>query len=101
MNQEIINLYDEYTHKPLSRTEFINRLTILTGSITAAMSILPLIEVNAANANITAEDNLLTETIQYTGVNGNMTAYVAKPKLDKKYPAIVVIHENRGLTAFR
>lgn len=99
MNQEIINLYDEYTHKPLSRTEFINRLTIITGSITAAMSILPLIEVNAANANITTEDNLLTETIQYNGVNGTMSAYVAKPKLDKKYPAIVVIHENRGLNA--
>ncbi|RYG30940.1 MAG: dienelactone hydrolase family protein, partial [Chitinophagaceae bacterium] len=28
-----------------------------------------------------------------------MTAYVARPKKDKKYPAILVIHENRGLNA--
>ena len=53
MQQEIIDLYDEYTHKPLTRTEFMKRLTIITGSAAAALSILPLIEVNAANAAIT------------------------------------------------
>jgi len=99
MNQEIINLYDQYTHKPLSRTEFIKRLTIITGSLTAAMSILPLIEVNAANAAITTTDELLTETISYEGVNGTMSAYIARPKENKKYAAVVIIHENRGLNA--
>jgi len=43
MNQEIINLYDDYTHTPLSRSEFIRRLVLLTGSMSAAMSVLPLI----------------------------------------------------------
>ncbi len=99
MNQEIINLYDQYTHEPLSRTDFIKRLTIITGSLTAAMSILPLIEVNAANAAITPVDELLTETISYQGVNGTMSAYVARPKENKKYAAVVIIHENRGLNA--
>lgn len=65
MEQAIIDLYDEYTHKPLTRNEFIKRLTILTGSLTAAMSILPLIEVNGANAAITSEIDLFTETITY------------------------------------
>lgn len=60
MNQEIINLYDEYTHKPLSRNEFLKRLTLLTGSVTAAMAVLPLIEVNAAGANQTPTDGLMT-----------------------------------------
>jgi len=46
MDQRIINLYDEYTHKPLSRKEFLQRLTLLTGSSTAAMALLPLLEVN-------------------------------------------------------
>ncbi len=99
MNQEIINLYDQYTHEPLSRTEFIKRLTLITGSLTAAMSILPLIEVNASNAAITATDDLFTETISYDGVNGTMSAYVARPKENKKYAAVVIIHENRGLNA--
>ena len=99
MNQEIIDLYDEYTHKPLSRPEFMSRLAILTGGMAAALSILPMIEVNAAKANITAEDDLEIETISYEGVNGTMSAYVAKPKGKKKLAAVVVIHENRGLNA--
>lgn len=99
MNQEIIDLYDEYTHKPLSRPEFLSRLAILTGGMAAALSILPMIEVNAANANVTATDDLDTETITYEGINGTMSAYVAKPKNAKKLAAIIVIHENRGLNA--
>lgn len=99
MDQKIINLYDDYTHTPLSRSEFIRRLVLLTGSFAAAMSVLPLIEVNAAGMKLTAEDDLFTERISYTGVPGNMQAYVARPKAGKKYPAIIVIHENRGLNA--
>ena len=41
MDPKIINLYDEYTHAPLTRGEFINRLVLLTGSMAAALSILP------------------------------------------------------------
>lgn len=99
MNQDIIDLYDEYTHKPLSRPEFLSRLAVLTGGMAAALSILPMIEVNAAKANITADDDLDIETITYEGVNGTMSAYVAKPKGKKKLAAVVVIHENRGLNA--
>jgi carboxymethylenebutenolidase len=99
MNQEIINLYDEYTHLPLSRTEFLKRLALLTGGMSAALSVLPMIEVNAANAAITNDEDLETETISYAGVNGEMKAYVAKPKNGKKLAAVVVIHENRGLNA--
>lgn len=99
MDQRIINLYDEYTHKPLNRQEFLRRLVQLTGSTAAAMAILPLIEVNQGNAAITPEEDLFTERISYPGFNGDMQAYVARPKEEKKYPAVVVIHENRGLNA--
>ncbi len=99
MNQDIINLYDDYTHTPLSRSEFIRRLVLITGSITAAMTVLPMIEVNAANAAVTGEDELFTERISYPGVPGNMSAYIARPKEEKQYPAIIIIHENRGLNA--
>jgi carboxymethylenebutenolidase len=99
MDQRIINLYDEYTHKPLTRQEFLKRLAMLTGSTAAAMAVLPLIEVNYAHAAVTNQDDLLTETISYPGVPGNMQAYVARPKKEMKYAAVVVIHENRGLNA--
>ncbi|MCX6317327.1 MAG: dienelactone hydrolase family protein [Bacteroidetes bacterium] len=99
MDQRIINLYDEYTHAPLSRSEFIKRLVLITGSMTAAMTILPLIEVNASNARVTSGDGLFTERVSFAGVPGEMSAYIARPEAEKKYPAIIVIHENRGLNA--
>src|SRR5687768_17599484 len=99
MDQRYINLYDEYTHAPLSRQEFLRRLALLAGGTAAAMTILPLLEVNYANAAITNEVDLFTEKISYSGVNGEMHAYVARPLKEKKYPVVVVIHENRGLNA--
>jgi carboxymethylenebutenolidase len=99
MDQRIINLYDEYTHKPLSRETFLKKLARLTGSVTAAMAVLPLIEVNQAYAAVTPDDDLFTEYISYPGVPAEMKAYVARPKENKKYAAVVVIHENRGLNA--
>lgn len=99
MDQQIINLYDEYTHKPLSRTEFLRRLTLLSGSTATAMALLPLLEVNYAHAAQTSEDDLFIERIKYPGASGDMDAYVARSKEEKKYAAVVVIHENRGLNA--
>jgi carboxymethylenebutenolidase len=98
MDQRIINLYDEYTHKPLTRGDFLRRLAMITGSTAAAMAVLPLIESNYAHAGITSDEDLFTERISYPGVQGEMQAYVARPKEDKKYSTVIVIHENRGLT---
>jgi carboxymethylenebutenolidase len=97
MDQRLINLYDEYTHKPLRREDFLKRLAKLAGSTAAAIAILPLLETNYANAATVNEEELFTENISYPGINGDMQAYVARPKEENKYAAVVVIHENRGL----
>ena len=97
MNQDIIKLYDEYTHKPLTRAEFIKKLAQLTGSMAAAMSMLPFLEVNYSNAYTVSENELFTERIEYAGADGSMKAYVARPLKEGKYPTVLVIHENRGL----
>ena len=99
MDQQIINLYDEYTHKPLPRKDFMKRLAILTGSTAAAVAILPFLEGNYAKAAVTPDDDLFTEYITYPGVTGEMKAYVARPKKEAKYGTVVVIHENRGLNS--
>lgn len=100
MDQRIINLFDEYTHKPLNREDFIKRLVLLTGSTAAALAILPLLEVNYAKAATIAlhDDRLITEYITYPGDGTDlMRAYVARPKGKGSYAAVMVIHENRGL----
>jgi len=99
MDQRIINLYDEYTHKPLSRETFLKKLAVLTGSTALALTVLPLLEANYAKAAMVKEDDedLDTETISYE-VNGiTMFAYTAKPKKRMNMGAVMVIHENRGL----
>lgn len=99
MDQQIINLFDEYTHRPLKRQEFINRLVKLTGSMTAALAVLPLLEVNYAHAALVPEqdEEIITEDVTYAGDNTLMKAYVARPKKAGKYGTVLVIHENRGL----
>lgn len=99
MDQRIINLFDEYTHKPLSREDFMARLTRMTGSTAAALAVLPLLEVNYAKAETISnqDDRLVTERVTYPGDGADMMAYVARPKENGKYPAVIVIHENRGL----
>lgn len=100
MNQEIINLFDEYTHKPLSREEFMKRLARLTGSTAAALAVLPLLEVNYAYAGTISEedDDLIIESITYSADDTTMRGYLTKPKnATGKLGSVIVIHENRGL----
>lgn len=99
MDQRIINLFDEYTHKPLKRDEFLKRLASLTGSMASALSVLPLLEVNYAQAATVSlhDDRIKTESVTFPGSDTTMKGYLARPAAAGKYPAVVVIHENRGL----
>ena len=100
ISQEMIRLYDEYTHLTLDRRDFMNKLARLTGSAAAAAAVVPLLEANQARAAIVAEDDarLKTETVTYPGASGDMTGYMARPAdATGKLASIIVIHENRGL----
>jgi len=101
MDQRIIDLYDEYTHAPLDRRVFLERLSKLTGSAAAALALVPLLEANQARAAIVAPEDARLETgrITYPGATGEIKAYLARPKGSAKLPAVIVIHENRGLNA--
>lgn len=96
MDQKIINLFDEYTHKPLSRELFLKRLAKLTGGSSAALAMLPLLEANYAMAETVREsdDDIVTSDITY---GPDMKGYLAQPKSKNKKGSVVVIHENRGL----
>lgn len=99
MDQEIINLYDEYTHKPLSRNQFMSRLVKLTGSMAMAMTALSALEVGYANAETVSEKDqgLIIEGISYPGDDCIMNGYLARPNTPQKLGSVLVIHENRGL----
>jgi carboxymethylenebutenolidase len=101
MDRRIIELYDEYTHAPLQRRDFLDRLAKLAGGSAAAYALLPLLENNYAKAQIIAPDDpgLKATRISYPGAGGDVAGYFVAPAGGKPAPAVIVIHENRGLNA--
>ncbi|ATN33186.1 carboxymethylenebutenolidase [Rhizobium sp. ACO-34A] len=100
ITQAMIDAYDEYTHLTLDRRRFMEKLTMLAGSGAAAVAIAPMLAASKANAAMVADDDarLVTEDITYPGAAGEMKGYLAIPKdAAGKLPAVIVIHENRGL----
>jgi carboxymethylenebutenolidase len=99
MDQRIINLYDRFTHGGMSRREFLDRLAELAGSAAAGAVLLPLLQNNYAQAAIVAADDarLASERVSYDSPNGKISGYLVRAKSKGQRPAVVVIHENRGL----
>jgi carboxymethylenebutenolidase len=99
VDQNIINLYDRFTHGGMSRREFLDRLAELTGSAVAAAALLPLLQNDYARAAIVAPDDarLATQRISYDSPKGKINGYLVRASAMGKRPAVIVIHENRGL----
>jgi carboxymethylenebutenolidase len=97
ITQAMIDLYDAYTHVTLDRRGLIAGL----GGSAAAAAVLPLLE-SAAHAAIVPEDDarLIVSKLGWLGADDEpMTGYMARPRTTTaKLPAVIVIHENRGLT---
>ncbi len=95
MDQKIITLFDSFTHGGMNRRDFMEKLSLLAGSTTAAIAILPLLENNYAFAELLPENDpdIAVQNLEFAGGKG----YFAAPKVGGKYPGVIVIHENRGL----
>jgi carboxymethylenebutenolidase len=99
MDQKINDLYSAFRNGEIDRRKFLKKLTLLTGSTAAVFTLLPFLEKNYSFAAAMSydDDSLHTEYVKYPGFTGEIRAYLAKPEGDKKLPAVIVIHENRGL----
>lgn len=100
IGQEVIALYDEYTHVPLPRRVFLKRLTAIMGSTAAVSAILPFLENNYAAAQIVpvSDARVVATEVGFPTPLGRVTGYLATPAgAPGRRPAVMVIHENRGL----
>jgi carboxymethylenebutenolidase len=100
ITQEMIRLYDEYTHLTLDRRDFMAKLTRLAGSGAAAAAIVPLIAASKASAAVVEANDprVKAQTVSFPGATGEVKGYLALPaEASGKLPAVIVIHENRGL----
>jgi carboxymethylenebutenolidase len=99
MDQRVIDLYDRFTHGVIDRRAFLDRLAEVAGSTAAAIALLPLLQNDYARAAIVAPDDarLAIETASYDAGGTKINGYLARLKSKDKRPAVLVIHENRGL----
>jgi carboxymethylenebutenolidase len=99
MESKIKELYESYRKGTTGRRSFLRSLALLTGGSAAAMAIIPVLDQNMQEGSKEMQEypGLITEFINYPGESGPMKAYLARPKEGTRYPAVIVIHENRGL----
>jgi len=99
MNPKIDELYNDYRKGRVDRREFLRKMVIFTGGTAAALTILPSLSNSYVRAAVTPieDSDIHAEFITYPGATGDVRALLARPKVEKKLPAVVVIHENRGL----
>jgi carboxymethylenebutenolidase len=98
MEKNLNSLVSDFKKGLISRRRFLKKAAIYTGSTSLALSLIPLLEQNSVLAAVISDsDELMTEMVKYQGKSGPVMAYLAKPASGKQYPAVIIIHENRGL----
>ena len=99
MEQKIWKIWETRDPGKNSRRDFIRKLAVVTGSTAAALTLMPVLEDNQLTAAEKKQkmSKLLSEMIVYPASTGEMKGYLSKPKKAGKFPAVIIIHENRGL----
>jgi carboxymethylenebutenolidase len=103
--QELLDLFHEYQHGNITRREFFARgRKFAVGGVTVA-ALYESLKPNYAWAQQVPKDDARIktsyETVQSPQGNGSIKGYFARPaNAAAKVPAVIVIHENRGLNPY-
>lgn len=101
---EVLELYDDYAHGRLDRRDYVKRLgAFAVGGLTVE-ALMSSLRPNYAWAQQVKPDDVRIETemISYPSPQGagEMKGLLAHPAEGKKFPAVLVVHENRGLNPY-
>ena len=102
IDSRVFELYDEYCHGYIDRREFLSRAAVLTvGGVSALWMAQALMPRYAEAQTISFTDPRMKGTyVEYPspgGTSGEMRGYLVQPTGEGPFPAVLVIHENRGL----
>ena len=102
IDPKVFDLYDEYCHSMMDRREFLRRasaLAVVGGSgLLMARALLP--DYAAAQMISFTDKRIKARYVEYDSPGGNsgrMRGYLVQPAGPGPFPAVIVIHENRGL----
>jgi carboxymethylenebutenolidase len=99
MHRDIMAKVDLYRRGRIDRRELLKSIVAATGGYAAAHLFL---ESSGLAATLISPQesqavNVDAETVRFPSSNAEIMAYLVKPKGEEKHPAVIVIHENRGL----
>ena len=102
--QELLDLFDRYVHGGISRRQFLEGAQkFAVGGVTAA-ALFQMLKPNYAWAiQIPPDDKRIRteyDTVPSPHGNGRIRGYLVRPVNAAKLPAVLVIHENRGLNPY-
>ena len=102
--QELLNLFDVYVHGGMSRRAFLDGAQkFAAGGVTAA-ALFEMLKPNYAWAiQVPPDDSRITSktvTVPSPEGNGSIKGYLVRPANTEKLPAVLVVHENRGLNPY-
>ena len=99
IDQRIFDLYVEYCHGSMARREFFAKASTLTaGGLLMAQSLIP--EYVQAQTISFTDPRIKAQYVNYPsegGTSGQMRGYLVQPTKPGPAPAVLVVHENRGL----
>lgn len=103
--QQLLDYYDYYAHGKITKREFLELATKYAIGGLTALALFDLLKPNYALAEqvLFTDPDILPEYITYPSPNGHgeVRGYLVKPaKAAGKVPAVVVVHENRGLNPY-
>ena len=102
IDARVYELYDEYCHGRLDRRGFLLRAAALTaGGLAMAQALLPRY-ARALTVSFT-DPRIRAQYVSYPSPGGNsgtMRGYLVQPSGAGPFPAVLVIHENRGLNPY-
>jgi carboxymethylenebutenolidase len=102
IDQRVFDLYDEYCHGKIDRREFLARsAAVCAAGLVMAQALLP--RYAQAQTISFTDSRIKASYVTYPSPGGNsgtMRGYLVQPAGNGPWPAVLVIHENRGLNPY-
>ena len=105
IDQRVFDLYDEYCHGRIERREFLRRASAITLASGSALAMAEALLPRYAQAQTVSftDSRIKAQYVSYPSPGGNsgtMRGYLVQPSGSGPFPAVIVIHENRGLNPY-
>jgi carboxymethylenebutenolidase len=105
IDQRVFDLYDEYCHGAFDRREFLSRAAKITVAIGTGLAMAQALLPRYAQAQMIefTDARIKASYVNYASPGGNsgtMRGYLVQPAGSGPFPAVLIVHENRGLNPY-